>query len=81
MSIDTILNDIEVIKEEIDKAKQDKAELRGIITEQMKNLKKLGASSIAEAKKMIASETKKMNKLEKEITKSFSTLEGMYQWD
>lgn len=80
MSVNSVIMEVNDIKEQIDEAKQDKAELKGRITEQMKALKLLGASSIKEAKKLVNKETKKMEDLEKSVQKLFQELKENYEW-
>jgi hypothetical protein len=80
MDVNSIMTEVNDVKEQIDEAKQDRAELKGRIAEQMKALKLLGASSIKEAKKLVDKETKKMEGLEKDIQKQFQKLKESYEW-
>ena len=80
MDVSTIMVEVNNVKEQIDEAKQDKAELKGRISEQMKALKLLGASSIKEAKKLVSKETTKMENFETNMQKLFQELKENYEW-
>ncbi len=80
MEINEIVNELKQIKEDIDDAKQEKAETEGRLTEQMKTLKSFGVSSIAEAQKKVTQLGRQIEKLEITIAEDYEELQGAYSW-
>ena len=80
MEIDKILNELEIIKKEIQVAKTEKSECEGALREQEKTLKSFGVKSIVEGKKKLATLETQIAKLEKKIKSDFGALKENYEW-
>jgi len=78
--IDTIFKELEDLKEQIQEARQEKAEKTGQLSEQMKALKSFGVATIPEAKKQLLVLQKEIKSLEGKITVGFDTLKENYEW-
>ena len=78
--IDTIFKELEDLKEQIQEARQEKAEKTGQLSEQMKALKSFGVVTIPEAKKKLLALQKEIKSLEGKITVGFDELRKSYEW-
>ena len=79
-NIEQIFEELEGLKEEINIAKQEKAEKTGQLNEQMKALKALGVNSVKEAKKKIEALQKELATIEKSVLQSYQELKENYEW-
>ena len=78
--IETIFNELEVLKKEISNAKQEKDRKTGQLSEQMKSLQSFKVKDIQEAKKKITTLQKKIKAWEEKIVSGFETLQKSYEW-
>ena len=80
MKIDRILMQINSLKDEIEEAKQERSELKGMISEQMKGLEKYGIKKLEEASPFIRKKRAGILEAENEITELFAELKEEYEW-
>ena len=80
MKIDRILMQINNLKEDIETAKQERSELKGMISEQMKGLGKYDIKELKQAVPFIREKKSEILKTEDEITKLFAELKEEYEW-
>jgi len=80
MTVEELLREMETLKEEIENAKREKAELTGRFNEQMKTLATFGLTSIEEAEKFVKEESKEVEKLKESIFSLFDELKAEYEW-
>ena len=79
-TIAEVVEEVNIIKDEVSAAKQEKAEKIGQRSEQMKVLKSFGVSNIDEAKKEITKLEKKSLMLEKKVVTFFDKLKEKFEW-
>ena len=80
MKIDRVLMQVNTLKEEIEEAKQERSELKGMINEQMKGLGKYGIAKLEQTNPFIRKKKTEVLKTENEITKLFAELKEEYEW-
>jgi len=78
--IETIFNELEVLKKEISNAKQEKDRKTGQLSEQMKSLQSFKVKDIPEAEKKVIVLQKRIKSWESKITVDFSKLQESYEW-
>lgn len=77
MSIERVLE----LKEEIEKAKINKAKMEGMLKQHLTRLKEdFDCKDLAEAKKKLSALKKEEEELEEEIEDAVEILEAEYQW-
>ena len=79
-TITEVVEEVNIIKDEVLSAKQEKAEKIGQRSEQMKALKSFGVSNIDTAKKEINKLEKKSKMLEKKVITFFDKLKEKFEW-
>jgi hypothetical protein len=80
MKIDRILMQINNLKDEIEEAKQERSEVKGMISEQMKGLGKYGIKELKQASPFIRKKKAEVLEAENEITELFAELKEEYEW-
>jgi uncharacterized coiled-coil DUF342 family protein len=80
MDVNDILQELNSLRGIIQEAKQERGELTGKLSEQMKSLKKHGVETIKDAKDRITYLKKEIGRLEKAITTDFIKLKKEYDW-
>ena len=78
--IKEILQNLEVIKQDIASAKQDKAKQEGVLSEHLKALKTLGVKSVSDGTKKMKVLKKEIKALEEEIQDQYIKLDESYEW-
>ena len=78
--IETIFNELEVLKKEISNAKQEKDRKTGQLSEQMKSLQSFKVKDIPEAEKKVIVLQKYSNSWKSKIIDGFSKLQEHYEW-
>jgi len=78
--IDQIVEDLKNIKFEIEDGKQELAEANGRLSEQMKRLTELGATSEKSATKLLKDLQRQQKTMAEEIIQAYEELKNQYGW-
>ena len=74
------LKELNSLKDQIQQAKQEKAEKKGTLSEQMKSLKACGVTTVKEGYKEVKALEKKDAALEVKLESGIKKLRSSYEW-
>lgn len=79
--MNNISEKLDELEEEINKAKEDKARLEGILSNMVKQLEeRFGIESVKEVKELLKEVNIKIDKTDKELSDNFNELKEGYEW-